>query len=132
MSKPKTSRGISTLIVALYGVLAFAATGRASYELIAKFDKAPLAYSLSALSAVIYIVATVALARHSKTSRRIALITIIFELVGVLVIGTLSIFASEVFPASTVWSWYGISYGWFPLIMPIVGLLWLRKQKQQA
>lgn len=132
MIKPKTSRGISTLIVALYGVLAFAATGRASYELIAKFDKAPLAYSLSALSAVIYIVATVALARHSKTSRRIALITIIFELVGVLVIGTLSIFASEVFPASTVWSWYGISYGWFPLIMPIVGLLWLRKQKQQA
>ncbi|MFM2321143.1 MAG: hypothetical protein RL612_290 [Actinomycetota bacterium] len=120
------------MIVALYGVLAFAATGRASYELIAKFDKAPLAYSLSALSAVIYIVATVALARHSKTSRRIALITIIFELVGVLVIGTLSIFASEVFPASTVWSWYGISYGWFPLIMPIVGLLWLRKQKQQA
>jgi uncharacterized Tic20 family protein len=132
VSQPKTSRGISTLIVALYGVLAFAATGRASYELIAKFDKAPLAYSLSALSAVIYIVATVALARHSKTSRRIALITIIFELVGVLVIGTLSIFASEVFPASTVWSWYGISYGWFPLIMPIVGLLWLRKQKQQA
>lgn len=132
MSTPKTSRGISTLIVALYGVLAFAATGRATYELIAKFDKAPLAYSLSALSAVIYIVATVALARHSKTSRRIALITIIFELVGVLVIGTLSIFASEVFPASTVWSWYGISYGWFPLIMPIVGLLWLRKQKQQA
>ena len=132
MSKPKTSRGVSTLIVALYGVLAFAATGRASFELIAKFDKAPLAYSLSALSAVIYIVATVALARHSKTSRRIALVTIIFELVGVLVIGTLSIFASEVFPASTVWSWYGISYGWFPLIMPIVGLLWLRKQKQQA
>ena len=126
MNKPK--RGVSTLIVALYGVLAFAATGRASYELIAKFDKAPLAYSLSALSAVIYIVATVALARHTKASRRLALYTIVFELVGVLVVGTLSIFASSVFPASTVWSWYGISYGWFPLVMPIVGIWWLRKQ----
>ena len=126
MSKPK--RGVSTLIVALYGVLAFAATGRASYELIAKFDKAPLAYSLSALSAVIYIVATVALARHTKGSRKLALYTIVFELVGVLVVGTLSIFASSVFPASTVWSWYGISYGWFPLVMPIVGIWWLRKQ----
>ena len=126
MSKPK--RGVSTLIVALYGVLAFAATGRASYELIAKFDKAPLAYSLSALSAVIYIVATVALARHTKASRRLALYTIVFELVGVLVVGTLSIFASSAFPASTVWSWYGISYGWFPLVMPIVGIWWLRKQ----
>lgn len=132
MSKPKTKRGISTLIVALYGVLAFAASGRASYELIAKFDKAPLAYSLSALSAAIYIVATVALARHSKLSQRVALYTIAFELIGVLVVGTLSIFDNSVFPHSTVWSWYGMSYGWFPLIMPIVGLIWLRKQKQQA
>jgi hypothetical protein len=126
VSKPK--RGVSTLIVALYGVLAFAATGRAVYELIAKFDKAPLAYSLSALSALIYIVATIALARHSKLSRKIALITISFELAGVLIVGSLSIFDSTVFPHSTVWSWYGISYGWFPLIMPIVGLWWLRKQ----
>lgn len=132
MNQPKSKRGISTLIVALYGVLAFAATGRASYELIAKFDKAPLAYSLSAASAVIYIVATVALAKHTRASRLVALVTIVFELIGVLVIGTLSIFTPQVFPASTVWSWYGISYGWFPLIMPIVGLLWLRKQKQQA
>lgn len=130
MSKPK--RGAGTLIVALYGVLAFAAAGRASYELIAKFDKAPLAYALSALSAFVYIVATIALARPGLVSKKIALFTISFELVGVLVVGTLSIFAREYFPASTVWSWYGISYGWFPLIMPIVGLLWLRKQKQQA
>lgn len=132
MSKPTNTRGISTLIVALYAVLAFAATGRASYELIVKFDQAPLAYSLSTFSAVIYIVATIALARHTRLSRKIALITIVFELIGVLVVGTLSIFSSEIFPRSTVWSWYGISYGWFPLLMPIVGLIWLRKQKRQA
>lgn len=129
MNQPKPKRGFGTLIVALYGVLAFAATGRASYELIAKFDKAPLAYSLSALSAVVYIVATVAIAKHSAVSHRIAFFTIAFELIGVLVVGTLSIFSSSVFPHSTVWSWYGVSYGWFPLIMPIVGLIWLRKQK---
>lgn len=126
MSKPK--RGVSTLIVAIYGVLAFAATGRASYELIAKFDKAPVAYSLSALSAVIYIVATVALARHTSLSKKIALATITFELIGVLVVGSISVFAPDFFPRSTVWSWYGVSYGWFPLVMPIVGLWWLRKK----
>jgi hypothetical protein len=129
VNQPKPKRGVSTLIVALYGVLAFAATGRASYELIAKFDKAPLAYSLSALSALVYIVATVALAKNTAGSRRIALATVIFELAGVLLVGSLSIFQSSIFPSSTVWSWYGISYGWFPLIMPIVGLIWLRKQK---
>jgi len=129
VNQPKPKRGLSTLIVALYGVLAFAATGRATYELIAKFDKAPLAYSLSALSAIIYIVATVALAKHTVSSRRVALFTIAFELIGVLVVGTISIFDSTVFPHSTVWSWYGMSYGWFPLIMPVVGLVWLRKQR---
>ncbi|MEY4321192.1 MAG: hypothetical protein RLZZ471_1133 [Actinomycetota bacterium] len=132
MNQPTRKRGVSTLIVALYGVLAFAATGRASYELIAKFYKAPLAYSLSAASALIYIVATIALARHSRVSQRIALVTISVELIGVIVVGTLSIFTPDVFPRSTVWSWYGVSYGWFPLIMPIVGLLWLLKQKRQA
>ena len=125
----KKSRGLSTLLVSLYGVLAFAATGRAGYELVAKFDKAPLAYALSALSAVVYIVATIALARHTKRSNLIALITISFELAGVLIVGSLSIFDSAVFPHSTVWSWYGVSYGWFPLIMPIAGLLWLRSQR---
>lgn len=122
-------RGISTVIVAIYGVLAFAATGRATYELIAKFDQAPLAYSLSALSAVIYIAATVALAINSPLARKIATVTIAFELVGVLLVGSLSIFASGDFPRSTVWSWYGISYGFFPLVMPIVGLFWLRSKR---
>ena len=126
---PKPQRGISTLIVAIYGVLAFAATGRASYELIAKFDQAPLAYGLSALSAVIYIVATIALAKNTRVAKRVALVTIAFELVGVLVVGSISIFDSGFFPRSTVWSWYGISYGFFPLVMPIVGLLWLKKRK---
>lgn len=129
MNQPNSKRGVSTLIVALYGVLAFAATGRASYELIAKFDKAPLAYSLSTLSAVIYIVATIALAKNTPVARKVAFATVIFELAGVLIVGSLSIFQSSIFPSSTVWSWYGISYGWFPLIMPIVGLIWLRKQK---
>lgn len=126
---PKPQRGISTLIVAIYGVLAFAATGRASYELIAKFDQAPLAYGLSALSAVIYIVATIALAKNTRVAKRVALVTIAFELLGVLVVGSISIFDSGFFPRSTVWSWYGISYGFFPLVMPIVGLLWLKKRK---
>lgn len=124
-------RGFNTLLVALYGVLAFAATGRASYELIAKFENAPLAYSLSTLSALVYIVATIALAKKSAASQRTAKIAIWFELVGVLTVGTLSI-VTDIFPDSTVWSWYGVSYGWFPLVMPIVGLIWLRKQKRQA
>ena len=48
------------LIVA-YAVLALAALGRSSYQVATKFPDAPLAYSVSTLSAVLYAVIAVAL-----------------------------------------------------------------------
>jgi len=120
-----TSSGAGRVLVAVYGIFALAATARASVQLLTKFEQAPLAYLLSALAGVIYIVATITLARGTHTSRRIALIAIIIELVGVVSVGTLSVLYPEAFPRATVWSTYGIGYGFVPLILPIVGLAWL-------
>ena len=120
-----TSSGAGRVLVAVYGIFALAATARASVQLLTKFEQAPLAYVLSALAGVIYIVATITLARGTHTSRRIALIAIIIELVGVVSVGTLSVLYPEAFPRATVWSTYGIGYGFVPLILPIVGLAWL-------
>jgi cytochrome bd-type quinol oxidase subunit 2 len=111
--------------VAVYGIFALAATARASVQLLTKFEQAPLAYLLSALAGVIYIVATITLARGTRASRRLALIAIIIELIGVVSVGTLSILYPEAFPRATVWSSYGIGYGFVPLVLPIVGLAWL-------
>jgi hypothetical protein len=69
----------------------------------------------------------VALARRGSRARRLALITITIELVGVLLIGTVSLLAPEHFPRATVWSEYGSGYGFVPLVLPIVGLWWLRR-----
>ena len=66
--------GVGRILIAVYGVLALAALGRSGYQLATRFGEAPLAYSLSALAAVIYLVAAVGLARHSTTARRVALI----------------------------------------------------------
>jgi cytochrome bd-type quinol oxidase subunit 2 len=120
-----TNSGVGRALVAVYGIFALAATARATVQLLTKFEQAPLAYLLSALAAVIYIVATITLARGTRASRRVALIAIIIELVGVLSIGTLSVLYPEAFPRATVWSVYGIGYGFVPLALPIVGLAWL-------
>jgi cytochrome bd-type quinol oxidase subunit 2 len=128
------SSGAGRVIVAVYGIFALAATARASVQLLTKFEQAPLAYLLSALAGLIYIVATITLARGTHTSRRIALIAIIIELVGVVSVGTLSVLYPEAFPRATVWSVYGIGYGFVPLVLPILGLAWLwhtRGVKQQ-
>lgn len=132
MTNPKKQLGIGRLLVAAYAILALAATGRASYELIAKFDQAPLPYSLSAASAVIYILATIALAKSSPAWRKIAWVAVSIELVGVVVIGLASFVLPEVFnyegvQVRTVWSYFGIAYGCVPLVLPVLGLMWLKR-----
>jgi cytochrome bd-type quinol oxidase subunit 2 len=121
----KTNSGAGRVLVAVYGIFALAATARASVQLLTKFEQAPLAYLLSALAGVIYIVATITLARGTRASRRLALIAIIIELIGVVSVGTLSILYPEAFPRATVWSSYGIGSAFVPLVLPIVGLAWL-------
>jgi hypothetical protein len=121
----RTNSGAGRALVAVYGIFALAATARASVQLLTKFEQAPLAYLLSALSGLIYIVATITLARGTRGSRRVALVAIIIELVGVVSIGTLSVVDPEAFPRATVWSVYGIGYGFVPLVLPILALAWL-------
>jgi cytochrome bd-type quinol oxidase subunit 2 len=125
----QANRGIGTLLIAIYAVFAVSATARASYQLATKFNDAPIAYSFSALSALIYIVATVSLAKKSARAARIARAAVIFELVGVIAVGTLSFAIPELFQHPTVWSWFGLNYACLPLVLPIFGLLWLNKRR---
>ena len=120
-----TNSGAGRVLIAVYGIFALAATARASVQLLTRFEEAPLAYLLSALAGLIYIVATITLARGTGVSRRLALIAIIIELLGVVVVGTLSVVYPEAFPRATVWSVFGIGYGFVPLVLPILGLAWL-------
>ena len=121
-----TAHGPGRVLVAVYGVFALAAGARAAVQLSVQFDEAPLAYLLSALAAVVYLVATVALARGM---RRTATVAITFELIGVLVVGTLSLADRQAFPDATVWSGYGEGYLFIPLVLPVLGLLWLRRRR---
>jgi len=96
-------------------------------QIVGKFDQAPLAYLLSALAAVVYIVATVALVNRGRGWYRVAWITITFELLGVLVIGTLSLVDPALFPHDTVWSVFGRGYLFIPLALPLLGMWWLAR-----
>ena len=113
------------VLVAVYAVFAIAAGARSLVQLLTKGDEAPLAYALSLAAAVVYVVATLALRRTSRTAHRVAVTAVSIELVGVLAVGTLTVLDEELFPDQTVWSTYGIGYGFVPLVLPVVGLWWL-------
>jgi hypothetical protein len=121
-----TASGPGRVLVAVYGVFALAASARASVQLLRDWHEAPLAYALSAVAALVYVVATVALARGA---RRLALGAVAVELVGVLVVGAFSVADPEAFPRATVWSGFGSGYGFVPLLLPVLGLAWLRRAR---
>lgn len=123
VSDRAVGRGAGRLLVAVYAVFALSASSRAGLQLATEFDRAPVAYLLSAVAAGVYLVATVALARGA---RRLAFATVLFELVGVLVVGTLTVVDPDQFPDQTVWSTYGAGYGFIPLVLPVLGLWRLR------
>ena len=121
-----TGQGFGRVLVAVYGLFAIAASSRSAVQIATQLDEAPLAYLLSAFAGIVYIVATVSLARRGVTSRRLATIAISIELVGVLVVGAASKLFPDAFPHATVWTGFGSGYGFVPLLLPVVGLWWLR------
>lgn len=121
--------GPGRLLIAVYAVFAISATARAGFQIATKFSEAPLAYLLSAFAALVYILATVSLARPGRMWYRISLAAVLVELVGVLVVGAISIFEPVVLPHDTVWSMFGRGYGFVPLVLPVLGLVWLYRRR---
>jgi hypothetical protein len=122
-----TATGFGRVLVALYAVMAVGACSRSVVQISTKFGQAPVAYLLSAFAAVVYVLATVGLARRGPTARRLATLACSVELAGVLVVGSFTVFVPSDFPDETVWSLYGMGYLFIPLVLPVLGLWWLRR-----
>jgi hypothetical protein len=130
LTKSSRTLGVGRLLILVYAVFAISSTARASFQVITKFEEAPVSYSLSLLSAVVYLLATVSLAKSGPAWKTIALASVIFELIGVLTIGVVSLLAPELFVEASIWSGFGSGYGYLPLVLPILGLLWILKTSQ--
>ena len=134
MSEPSTATprrrinsGPGRVLLVVYVVFAISAGARAVFQIAVQFSVAPLAYLMSAFSAAVYIVAAVAIGRAART---VALTAVWIELVGVVVIGLFTVIAPRDFADATVWSDFGIGYGFVPLLLPLLGLLWLFRTRE--
>ncbi|MFJ4438714.1 hypothetical protein [Streptomyces sp. NPDC088923] len=124
--------GPGILLLWVYGVMVVGALSRSVYQLSTEFDRAPLAYVLSAVAGVVYCFITWSLVRGGEGARTAARICCAIELLGVLVVGTWTLLDSDSFPDSTVWSDYGMGYLFIPVILPVSALLWLRRSRVEA
>ncbi|MET9393976.1 hypothetical protein ABZY20_26785 [Streptomyces sp. NPDC006624] len=123
--------GPGTLLVWLYGVMVVGAVSRSAYQIATEFDRAPLAYSLSAVAGVVYGFITYTLVRGGETARKAALACCAAELVGVLTVGTWTLIEPSAFPDATVWSDFGMGYLFIPVLLPLSAIYWLRASRSR-
>ncbi|MGB5935392.1 MAG: hypothetical protein WBG76_05970 [Ornithinimicrobium sp.] len=124
------TQGPGRVILALYVVFVIGSVSRATAQILTRYDEAPLAYTLSAIAAGIYVVATVALALPGPRAWLVSVVAISIELIGVLSVGTWSLLQPERFADASVWSHYGQGYLFIPLVLPIIGLWWLFRSRE--
>lgn len=117
--------GPGRVILALYLVFVIGTVSRSAAQISTRWHEAPLAYGLSAFAALVYVVALVSLSLRGPRAWWVSVVSLSVELVGVLVVGTWSVLAPEMFPDATVWSSYGLGYLLIPLVLPVAGLWWL-------
>jgi len=130
--RTKLVKGPGLLLVWLYGVMSVGAVSRSVYQILTDYGSAPLAHTLSAVAAVVYAFITYTLVRGGEKARRAALVCCAAELAGVLIVGTWTVARPSAFPDSTVWSGYGMGYIFIPVLLPITGMLWLRRSRTNA
>lgn len=114
-----------SILAISYPVLALSTGARAVYQLLLKegvTDYLPPA--LSAVAALCYLVATVGFAYRRGWAWRLSVGVLAFETFMTLIVGTLSFIYPDVI-GRTVWRHFGIDYGFFPLVQPLLGLAWL-------
>ncbi|MEU2074263.1 hypothetical protein [Streptomyces sp. NPDC013489] len=128
-TKARLVTGPGILLVWLYGVMSVGAVSRSIYQIATEFDRAPLAYTLSAVAAVVYAFITYTLVRGGEKARRAALVCCAAELTGVLIVGTWTLVEPSAFPDATVWSDYGFGYLFIPVLLPLSGIWWLRRAR---
>ncbi|MEU1851678.1 hypothetical protein ABZ499_20965 [Streptomyces sp. NPDC019990] len=132
VSRRRLTRGPGTLLVWLYGVMVVGAVSRSAYQIATEFDRAPLAYSLSAVAGVVYGFITYSLVRGGETARKAALACCVAELVGVLTVGTWTLAEPSAFPDATVWSDFGMGYLFIPVLLPLTAIYWLRAARARG
>lgn len=107
-----------------YPLLALSTGARGLYQLFLRDDLAKLGPALSVLTALLYLVAAIGFFKRTARWWRISVSALALELALVLVVGALSFILPDLI-GSTAWRHFGQDYGFFPLIQPLLGLIYL-------
>jgi hypothetical protein len=116
---------IGYILAVTYPLLALSTGVRAIYQLFLKAGvENYLPVYLSALAALLYLLATIGFAYRRRWTWWLSVISLGIESCLTLLVGVWS-FVDPDLIGRTVWRHFGEDYGFFPLFQPLLGLVWL-------
>jgi hypothetical protein len=122
---PRWLRAAGFVLGISYPVLAISTFFRAAYQLFLKEGVTNyVGPALTAVACTCYLTATIGFFVRQRWAWRLSVGVLAFETTMTFIVGTLSIFYPDMI-GSTVWRYFGIDYGFFPLFQPLLGLAWL-------
>jgi hypothetical protein len=123
-SKTRAISLIGYILGISYPLLALSTGARGLYQFFLRDDLTKLGPALSVLTAVLYLVAAIGFFKRTRRWWFVSVSALALELALVLVIGALSFIVPDLI-GSTAWRHFGQDYGFFPLIQPLLGLIYL-------
>lgn len=121
----KIATAAGYVLAVTYPLFALSIGVRAAYQLCCRPDiLAKVGPWLSLVAAIVYAVAAVGFARRSRRAWWVSLAALTFEALGVLVVGAITVASPDAIP-HTAWGHFGRDYGFFLVLQPFLGLLWL-------
>jgi hypothetical protein len=114
------------ILAVAYPVLALSTGARAGYQILFKEGGVVfhLPSVLSLVATLVYLAVSFGFAYRRPWTWWLSLGALAFELAMVLAVGIWSM-VDPPFIGRTVWRLFGQDYGFFPLFLPVVGLVWL-------
>jgi hypothetical protein len=108
-----------------YPLLALSAGARAGYQVLVR-DGGQVHFgpATTGVAALFYLMAAIGFAVRRRWAWALSVCVLSLEAVFAIAVGTASVLRPEAV-GSSVWRLYGIDYGFFPLIQPALGLIWL-------
>lgn len=108
-----------------YPVLAISTGARAIYQLLFKEGVTNyLGPSLTGLAALLYLIAAIGFAKREAWAWKVSVAALGIETFFTFIVGALSLIIPDVI-GDTAWRHFGADYAFFPLVQPILGLVWL-------
>ena len=121
----RPSWGLGRVVMVIFWAFGVWTTANAIIDLF-HLDDEPLGPALTALLAgLVYLLAALGITHNGKRMRILGWTTVTLELIGPLMVGMMSVGISQLSVSRSAWANCGADYYYLPLIIPIIGLIWL-------